>query len=81
VWHGPFRYLHTEGMFDKKAQAKAVILDLESIGNVTDTDIHGVHWDAICPECGARVDQSRASMTEHPTCEYCAKPLPCEPVL
>ena len=32
-------------MFDKKAQAEAMILDLESIGNVTDTDIHGVHWD------------------------------------
>jgi hypothetical protein len=33
-----------------------------------------------CPECGARVDQSRASMAEHPTCEYCEKPLPCEPL-
>ena len=36
---------------------------------------------AICPECGARVDQSKASMAEHPTCDYCAKPLPCEPIL
>lgn len=184
MWHGPFRNHHTEGMFNKKAQAEAVILALESIGNVTDTDIHGVHWDhrkyivevrpageqpfrveakakvpisshpeqgdvvtvaydpkdhkteiliegdprydpkliranqkqerearteallsgapvpvapgtvhyeeddeprwsvpAICPECGARVDQSTASMAEHPMCEYCDKPLPCEPVL
>jgi len=36
---------------------------------------------ATCPECGARVDQSTASMADHPTCQYCAKPLPCEPVL
>jgi hypothetical protein len=43
VWHGPFR-TSILGMFDKKAQAEAVILDLESIGNVTDTDIHRVHW-------------------------------------
>ena len=34
---------------------------------------------ATCPECGARVDQSTASFAEHPTCTYCAKPLPCEP--
>ena len=34
---------------------------------------------AICPECGARVDQSAASMAEHPKCEYCAHPLPCQP--
>src|SRR5579859_3278891 len=34
----------------------------------------------MCPECGARVDQSTASMAEHPKCEYCAKPLPCERV-
>jgi hydrogenase maturation factor HypF (carbamoyltransferase family) len=32
---------------------------------------------ATCTECGARIDQSRASMAEHPTCPYCAKPLPC----
>ena len=32
-----------------------------------------------CPECGARVDQSTASFAEHPTCTYCAKPLPCQP--
>jgi hypothetical protein len=36
---------------------------------------------ATCPECGARVDQSTASMAEHPTCQYCAKPLPCEPAV
>jgi len=171
-------------MFDKKAQADALILDDEGPGNVVDTDIHGVHWDhhkyivevrppggepfrvetkakvpishhpepgdvvkvtydpkshkseiqiegdprydpkiiranskherdaraeallsgapvpaaagvvhfvniddrpqwkvpATCPECGTRVDQSMASMADHPTCQYCAKPLPCEPV-
>jgi hypothetical protein len=32
-------------MFDKKAQAEALILADEGVGNVTDTDIHGVHWD------------------------------------
>ncbi len=35
---------------------------------------------ATCPECGARVDQSAASMAEHPKCQYCAQPLPCQPV-
>jgi hypothetical protein len=173
-------------MFDKKAQAEALILDDEGPGNVVDTDIHGVKWDhhkyivevrpageapfrvetkskvpishrpfpgetvkvtydpknhkteiqiegdprydpkliraknkqdsasraeallsgapvpsgtgsvhfvnvvddeprwkvpATCPECGARVDQSTQSMAEHPRCQYCAKPLPCEPAL
>jgi hypothetical protein len=171
-------------MFDKKAQAEALILDDEGSGSVTDADFHGVHWDhhkyivevrpdgeppfrvetkakvpishhpqpgdvvkvtydpknhkteiqiegdprydpklirenskqeraanaeallngapvlssagvvhyldddepcwkvpATCPECGARVDQPTASMAEHPTCRYCAQPLPCEPVL
>jgi len=174
-------------MFDKKAQAEALILADEGSGNVVDTDLHGVDWDhhkyilevrpagedsfrvetkakvpifsqpqpgdvvkvaydpknhkteiqiegdprydpklirankkqqhaasaeallsgkplpsalgvvhhvndevddeprwkvpANCPECGARVDQSTESMAEHPTCQYCAKPLPCEPVL
>jgi len=35
---------------------------------------------AICPECGARVDQSAGSMAEHPRCEYCSNPLPRERV-
>ena len=35
---------------------------------------------ATCPECGARVGQSTVSIAAHPTCQYCAKPLPCEPV-
>jgi len=34
----------------------------------------------MCPECGARVDQSTASMAEHPKCEFCGKPLPCKPI-
>jgi hypothetical protein len=34
----------------------------------------------VCPECGARVDQSTASVAEHPTCEFCHQPLPCKPV-
>ncbi len=32
-------------MFDKKAQAEALILADEGSGNVVDTDIHGVDWD------------------------------------
>ena len=32
-----------------------------------------------CPNCGAPVDQSRASMANHPTCTSCNRPLPCEP--
>jgi hypothetical protein len=31
---------------------------------------------AVCPECGARVDQSIGTMAEHPRCEYCHNPLP-----
>lgn len=34
---------------------------------------------STCSECGARVDQSVASMAEHPKCQYCAQPLPCQP--
>ncbi len=85
-------------MFDKKAEAEALILDDEGPGHVVDTDMHGVDWDhhkyivevrpaggepfrvETCPECGARVDQSTASMAEHPRCQYCAQPLPCQPV-
>ena len=36
---------------------------------------------AMCPECGARVDQSTASTAAHPKCEFCSQPLPCEPIL
>jgi hypothetical protein len=34
----------------------------------------------VCPECGARVDQSVASVAEHPTGDFCQNPLPCQPV-
>lgn len=36
---------HTVRMFDKKAQAEALILADEGPGGSEDTDIHGVHWD------------------------------------
>jgi hypothetical protein len=181
------RWPHTGGMFDKKVQAEALILDDEGSGSVVDTDLHGVDWDhhkyivevrpageapfrvetkakvpifghprpgdvvkvlydpksrkteiqiegdprydpkiirankkqeraaraeallggapvpsgaagvvhfvnvvddeprwrvpATCPECGARVDQPAASAAEHPRCQYCAQPLPCEPAM
>jgi len=77
------------GMFDKKAQAEALILDDEGSGHVVDTDIHGVNWDhhkyivEVRPPGGEpfRVEtKSTASKADHPTCQYCAKPLPCEPV-
>jgi len=49
--------------------------------------VHGIVDDGpqwivpeVCPECGARVDQSVASVAEHPTCEFCKNPLPCQPV-
>ena len=43
---------------------------------------HEPQWTvpAICPECGARVDQSAGSVAEHPRCEYCGNPLPRERV-
>ena len=31
---------------------------------------------AKCPECGARVDQSAAELSDDPRCEYCEQPLP-----
>lgn len=49
--------------------------------------IHGIVDDEpqwivpeFCPECGGRVDQSRASVAAHPACGNCHKPLPCQPV-
>ena len=41
---------------------------------------HEPRWTvpAVCPECGARVDQFTAA--EHPRCEYCHNPLPRERV-
>jgi hypothetical protein len=43
---------------------------------------HEQQWTvpAICPECGARVNQSIGSMAEQPRCEYCSTPLPRERV-
>jgi hypothetical protein len=35
---------------------------------------------AVCPECGARVDQFTGSLAEHARCEYCHNPLPRERV-
>jgi hypothetical protein len=34
----------------------------------------------VCPECGARVDQSAASTEQHPKCTFCHQPLPHKPV-
>jgi hypothetical protein len=49
--------------------------------------VHGIIDDGpqwivpeVCPECGARVDQSVASVAEHPACEFCKNPLPSQPV-
>lgn len=43
---------------------------------------HEPQWTvpAVCPECGARVDQFTGSAAEHPRCEYCHNPLPRERV-
>ncbi len=35
---------------------------------------------AVCPNCGARVDQSTESVAAHPACRQCQAPLPSEPV-
>jgi hypothetical protein len=42
-----------------------------------------VRWQvpAICPTCGAPVDQSTAALADHPTCRFCHEPLPCQPAV
>lgn len=41
-----------------------------------------VRWrvPAVCPACGAPVDQSTESLVDHPTCRFCKQPLPCDPL-
>ncbi|HEY6787681.1 MAG TPA: hypothetical protein VI365_10250 [Trebonia sp.] len=34
---------------------------------------------AICPTCGAAVDQAKAAMDLAPHCEFCHQPLPAQP--
>jgi hypothetical protein len=34
---------------------------------------------AVCPNCGARVDQAAQSMSDQPVCNFCHEPLPSEP--
>ena len=34
---------------------------------------------AVCPHCGAPVDQATESMADQPTCHFCHQPLPSEP--
>jgi hypothetical protein len=66
----------TWGMFDKKAQAQALVLDELGYGNVVDTDLHGVDWAhyryilEVRPEGQApfRVEsKSKVPITSHPT--------------
>jgi hypothetical protein len=60
--------------------------DLPSSRNLDDAELdeddEQVRWTVPdrCPECGARVDQSVASVAEHPACPFCHEPLPCQPV-
>lgn len=39
---------------------------------------HEPQWTvpALCPECGARVDQFTSAKAADPRCEYCHSPLP-----
>jgi hypothetical protein len=67
---------------DRAAREQALLSGAPAAaGQFTNVD-DGPQWivPEVCPECGARVDQSRASVAEHPACEYCSKPLPCKPV-
>ena len=36
--------LHTEGMFEAKERAEAVVLAIEPLGGCYETDIHGIEW-------------------------------------
>ena len=42
----------------------------------------GPPWDvpAICPTCGAPVDQAKASMAADPMCVFCHQPIPAKPL-
>jgi hypothetical protein len=56
--------------------------DPDMPGNQPGFGTSPVRWKVpeVCPNCGARVDQSTASLAEHPTCQMCHAPLPCEPL-
>jgi hypothetical protein len=67
----------------QRATTKEALLSgapLPSAPAIADDPYENPRWQvpATCPECGARVDQSTESMADHPTCLYCAKPLPCD---
>jgi hypothetical protein len=58
------------------------LIDLEHQGFVDGHEMEEARWKVPdkCPECGAPVDQSVASVAKHPICPFCEKPLPCQPL-
>lgn len=72
---------------DREARATALLsgapvtVNSVNIVNIVPRRPSGPPWTvpANCAECGAQVDEAKASMAEHPACQYCSHALPCRP--
>jgi hypothetical protein len=72
---------------DREARAAALLggapvtVNVVNSVNIVPRRASGPPWivPANCAECGAQVDEAKASMAEHPTCQYCSHALPCKP--
>ena len=58
--------------FNPAHHSKVVLLNTNSVGGLWHVASH-------CPDCGAPVDISVASVAAHPVCDYCRHPIPCDP--
>ncbi len=75
-------FSHDDPELPEVGQQRRVKFDPADRSRITWWDEAGaMRWrvPATCPQCGAPVDQSTASLAEHPTCTFCHAPLPCEP--
>jgi hypothetical protein len=58
--------------FNPAHHSKVVLLNTNAVGGLW-------HVAAHCPDCGAPVDLSVATVAAHPVCAYCRHPIPCDP--